>query len=649
MDDGVGISPTPVADMANGESLQMLVRQKHSKEGSGATNSVGNTTRGRTSLGLRPWQQPVPLPPSTLDSLVRSKSLAGSPHGAGFGEISASQEEAVLTKDKEEVGEFDMEKIIVEDEGYGSRDDRSEEKKSSFWQDLWSSPSAQLKRLVRTPWKGGIPPFWVDSNVQGTPSRGRGTPSRGRGGRGSKAKRGRGVPRGKPAKHGGLWGAISQIKRSDAAIKEFENQFLSDSSKGPKASRTTLVTGLLKKINEPKPMVPLTCRSLKALSTAFWKAGYKSAEAYLVEAKQLHVEAGHEWSQLLDFTYKKCKTGVSRNRGPRKKAPEVGAKVRKECQHRILPRKVPVWYPKELFRFAMVWMLRCIELMEVKAKDITVDATNKRITLYWYKDKKDQMAGGTTRVLACLCSSSSCDVECPYLVSVELLLKVGRFHDGNGGLCWQKKGSNRVPATKSQITKGWSMAYNMVVTGHSGRRTGALNYIRMGWAIPQVAYLGRWKSDVIYNYAQEALQCRPVNEAPILEKAIANAPPPRDESGEIIAEVKDQYVKLQVEVEEFKRDSRKAIRSLSSEVEDLAKNYGSPAETPPYVQSMASKVIHQNLTPVTCTPPILWRTRCGWQFKDGNFCFVASSLQVTCAKCLVYMDAQTQGGVNGIL
>ena len=417
MDDGVGTSPTPVADMANGESLQMLVRQKHSKEGSSATNSVCNTTRGRTSLGLRPWQQPVPLPPSTLDSLVRTKSLAGSPHGAGFGEISASQEEAVLTKVKEEVGEFDMEKIIVEDEGYGSRDDQSEEKKSSFWQDLWSSPSAQLKRLVRTPWKGGIPPFWVDSNVQGTPSRGRGTPSRGRGGRGSKAKRGRGVPRGKPAKHGGLWGAISQIRKSDAAIKEFENQFLSDSSKGPKASRTTLVTELLKKINEPKPMVPLTCRSLKALSTAFWKAGYKSAEAYLVEAKQLHVEAGHEWSQLLDFTYKKCKTGVSRNRGPRKKAPEVGAKVRKECQHRILPRKVPVWYPKELFRFAMVWMLRSIELMEVKAKDITVDATNKRITLYWYKDKKDQMAGGTTRVLACLCSSSTCDVECPYLSS----------------------------------------------------------------------------------------------------------------------------------------------------------------------------------------------------------------------------------------
>ena len=115
---------------------QMLVRQKHSKEGSSATNSASNTARGRTSLGLRPWQQPVPLPSSTLDSLVRTKSLAGSPHGAGFGEISTSQEEAVLTKDKEEVGEFGMEKIIVEDEGIGFREDQSKEKKSSFWQDL---------------------------------------------------------------------------------------------------------------------------------------------------------------------------------------------------------------------------------------------------------------------------------------------------------------------------------------------------------------------------------------------------------------------------------------------------------------------------------------------------------------------------------
>ena len=50
-----------------------------------------------------------------------------------------------------------------------------------------------------------------------------------------------------------------------------------------------------------------------------------------------------------------------------------------------------------------------------------------------------------------------------------------------------------------------------------------------------------------------------MNETPTLEKAIANAPPPRDEDGEIMTEVKDQFVKLQVEVEEFKRGSRRRL------------------------------------------------------------------------------------------
>ena len=36
----------------------------------------------------------------------------------------------------------------------------------------------------------------------------------------------------------------------------------------------------------------------------------------------------------------------------------------------------------------------------------------------------------------------------------------------------------------------------MKATGHSARRSGALHYIREGWDIPQVGYLGRWKSAI---------------------------------------------------------------------------------------------------------------------------------------------------------
>lgn len=33
----------------------------------------------------------------------------------------------------------------------------------------------------------------------------------------------------------------------------------------------------------------------------------------------------------------------------------------------------------------------------------------------------------------------------------------------------------------------------------------------MGWAISQIAYLGRWKSNVVYAYAEEALELVAVN------------------------------------------------------------------------------------------------------------------------------------------
>ena len=72
-----------------------------------------------------------------------------------------------------------------------------------------------------------------------------------------------------PKRSIGLWNVDKQIRKSDSVIKEFGDQFLSESSRGPKASRTALVSDLLTKINEPKPAVPITCRALKALK---WKA-----------------------------------------------------------------------------------------------------------------------------------------------------------------------------------------------------------------------------------------------------------------------------------------------------------------------------------------------------------------------------------------
>ena len=116
-----------------------------------------------------------------------------------------------------------------------------------------------------------------------------------------------------------------------------------------------------------------------------------------------------------------------------------------------------------------------------------------KVTLIWQFSKKDQEALGMKRTLQCLCGQT-CSGECPFWVSTQLVNAVEKFNGAN-----------------SAIVKSWTRTFGMPVGGHSARRTGALSYIRAGWDVGQVAYLGRWSSNIILEYAKEALEEVPVN------------------------------------------------------------------------------------------------------------------------------------------
>lgn len=66
------------------------------------------------------------------------------------------------------------------------------------------------------------------------------------------------------------------------------------------------------------------------------------------------------------------------------------------------------------------------------------------------------------------------------------------------------------PASKGEIVAAWRSLFGKKVTGHSARRSGARQYIRRVWRVPQVAYLGRWDPNVTLQYAEEALATMPV-------------------------------------------------------------------------------------------------------------------------------------------
>ncbi len=264
-----------------------------------------------------------------------------------------------------------------------------------------------------------------------------------------------------------------------------------------------------------------------------------------------------------------------------------------------------------------------------------LNTATQTVTLMWWQSKCDQKAGGVSRVLQCICAGKR-SIDCPWRVSEDLVKKVLKFKPGAGSLCLLKK--TREKATKSQVVSSWSRTWATRLTGHSARRTGALSYIRNGWQISQVAYLGRWKSGVIYNYASEALEALPVNKE---EKTFVQHLNNKEAQGLDKEELgKEALYLLELEVAEFKRDSKKAMETLEREVEDLEANFGSALDTPPNVQSIVSKVVHKNISMVANTPPALWKTWCGWHFRGGNFVFVSPNTEVSCSKCLSHMGAQ---------
>ena len=410
-----------------------------------------------------------------------------------------------------------------------------------------------------------------------------------------------------------------------------EASFSAVSSRDSKNSKRKTVAKFLEELKGDLNYMPLSPDLLKGLASVLQEAGYQAGEGYLVEAKLWHVEEGFPWSDQLDRIFKQCKRALARGQGPRKKALEVTRAMRDNPNTAyFLKSKEATKFTKDLFLFSMVWMLREIELANVSTEDIQVDYGARRVALLITVSKTDPSAKGVTRTLQCLCEGadhakslgdcSGCESECPFAVSTGLLFKVQKF---NGTVSQVALMRDKSPATKSQVISSWQLMFGKGVTGHSGRRTGALHYIRSGYSISQTAYLGRWKSNAILSYAEEALEQLPANlkvESPTVK-----------EGGEIVREKRTWN-------EEEHKAWREQLKAELTQLKNKVKNQQEEADKfqsfwnsvmkenqtalPKKVQSISGKVIHWNLTGPSTSPPVSWKTACGWYFYGSNFTFV---------------------------
>ena len=438
-----------------------------------------------------------------------------------------------------------------------------------------------------------------------------------------------------PARKTLLAEAMLRARRGEPVADELEASFLTKGSQKAKRAVRKTVGQVLRESSSKGEVLPVTTDKLKLLAGCLKQAGYKAANNYLAEYKLMHIEAGHLWSQQLQRTWQLCRRAVDRSRGPKKKAMEVHTHEKGEEFTTAATRKgkIPtVPLAKECFEFGVIWMLREKEVSKVTSEDILVETPLKLVRLTWPNSKTDQEAQGVTRVLQCLCGDQPCTSACPFRVSLKLkeameelgLVRAGDLRSGK-------------PSTKAQMVQQWKLLYGKEVTGHSARRTGALRLIRSGWSLSQVAFLGRWKSEVVYDYAAEALAALPVNSCGAFDSSPTKTSLdlPSGESIGFGTKVEQVRNYLTTELEAFKQDQEEVLKAFKAEVQHLNdRELRDQGLIPSWVQSRASRVTHSTLPFSYCSPPSLWQTSCGWRFHQANFIFLESAEnQQLCQKC----------------
>eukprot|EP00435_Cladocopium_sp_Y103_P009335 s5162_g2.t1 len=436
-------------------------------------------------------------------------------------------------------------------------------------------------------------------------------------------------------------GLARQISSAKGIIQRVENDFYSNSSRSAKDAKRRAVRNVLEAAFEHP--YPLTPDKMKLLAGAFREAGYKSADTYLVEAKTEHIEQGGEWSALLDRHFKLCIKAVKRGQGPKKKAPEVPRDV--WTSYDLLATDLEgtkVKLAPQLFAFGVLFMMREIEIANLTIADINLSQEDRLVKVTWTESKMDQEGLSISRTLQCICQGG-CDISCPYAVS-EVLVNAAMLRGSDGTISVDTEGRT---AAKADLVKDWKHLFNIPVTGHSTRRTGALQYIRLGWSVPQVGFLGRWKSNVILSYAEEALESMAVNtpgkfgappEGPpkeppgTLKELLVNTKASKGkESGQeaIVAQIKADILALKKGTKVLNEEFQDSVALLKQKIETGHKYL------PKFVTSMRYKVTHINHRVLLYAPAAHWRTICGWHYYNAGYHFEGDEgTPVTCTKCL---------------
>ena len=378
------------------------------------------------------------------------------------------------------------------------------------------------------------------------------------------------------------------------AVRNLEDKFYADSNKAPQARKEADVLELVTAITAGAQAFPLTPKTVKEFGATLLSAEYKSAEQYLGALKLAHVERDHPVTPALKRTFDLTRRALARDKAKANRAPEFQIEdfpIDAVVQDLLVGELA---FPVFTYGLALAFMLRLCELVQLTWKDLEWD--DHKVTIHIKKSKTDQAGKGVKRTLGCTCRSSP--ATCP----VELIKNFAAAADK--AVPGHRVAGGQVACTTEgyKVSKGDGGGFVDKGSGHPTSRTRAMFYVRAGLTIAEVTYLGRWHSDLVFQYGEEAWEGRPMNEGsqPVPAKKPADnkkpLPEPRSEPATEELVIMDPG------------QQKAALPAQTIFAEELQ------TTRPKWVRTSGrSKVVHL-LGEHAGNSSATWKTKCGWPF-----------------------------------
>jgi hypothetical protein len=268
-------------------------------------------------------------------------------------------------------------------------------------------------------------------------------------------------------------------------------------------------------------VLPLSSRKIIAVGALFKAGDFRSFANYLSSMKTEHLDAGHDWSPLLDHVCRWVTRSVLRGIGPARQSHPLPIALLLTLPRTTAPLVEGGFHsPVAATLLACIFLLREVELAATRVDHVTFDHPAQTVSWLLTASKTDPLAQGTSRTWGCLCEVPG--LPCPYHLAVELVIAATRFADDND---WTVAAALRMPLlytadgvtpSKAKVVETFEALARRcgrpvlsaeglrLYGGHSARVTGAQVLAAHGIEVNKIRILARHSGDAILRYVSDA-------------------------------------------------------------------------------------------------------------------------------------------------